>query len=556
MAKEIRHIWLGADSIVTALGNKRDTLFSIEAYRTGLCRNDALNMVCGRIRDEENPINGYTRLETYAIRVIESVLAQSGLSLADDRVRFIFSSTKGNIDRIENCGDEPPAEAFLGECAQRIASYFGALQKPITVSNACISGVSALVIGQRLLLSGVCDHVVVAGGDMLSPFIAEGFRAFNSVSVQACRPYDKDRDGLSLGEACGAVLLTIQRNKAIEPAIEISGGAVSNDANHISAPSRTGDGLFFAIRSAMQQAGIESQDVAMVNTHGTATRYNDEMESKAIGLAGLEKVPLNSFKGYIGHTLGASGVVETVISAQELREGIVYGTMGFSEIGVPCPLNVSASHVRIKGKHCVKTASGFGGCNAAVVLSLEGEINSSLLQDRTFLVQQTAIYALPQSDKPFAEFIREEFKKLQSSNIKFYKMSDFSKAVYVAAENLIGDLSAKKNLAPEDIALILANRSASLDTDLRHQRILDEKNEPVSPAIFVYTLPNVAAGEICIRHKIQGDNTFFIEDQDGGLAEDYARLLISRGYAKAAVCGWCDFLNGKWDVCLKWLERE
>ena len=79
MAKEIRHIWLGADSIVTALGNKRDTLFSIEAYRTGLCRNDALNMVCGRIRDEENPINGYTRLETYVIRVIESVLAQSGL---------------------------------------------------------------------------------------------------------------------------------------------------------------------------------------------------------------------------------------------------------------------------------------------------------------------------------------------------------------------------------------------------------------------------------------------------------------------------------------------
>lgn len=557
MAEEVKHIWLGADSIVTAFGNKRDTLSSIREYHTGLRMDESLGMVCGRIgSDGSEPIKGYTRLESHVIHAIEQVQEQSGVSLADKDVRFIFSTTKGNIDRIENCGKEIPSEAFLGECARRVAAYFNAALPPITVSNACISGVSALVVGQRLLLDGLCNHVVIAGCDMLSAFIAEGFRAFKSVSGQPCRPYDKDRDGLSLGEACGALLLTTCRSKALEPAVAVTGGAVTNDANHISGPSRTGDGLYYAIRAAMRQAGVEPQEVAMVNTHGTATLYNDEMESKAIHLAGLENVPLNSLKGYIGHTLGASGVVETVISAQELREGIAYGTKGFSESGVPCPLPVSATHVRLNGKHCIKTASGFGGCNAAVVLSLGDEARHDFSPNTAFPVQETAVYALPLSDKPFAEFIREEFKKLQSPNMKFYKMSDLSKAAYMAAERLIGGVPSRMDLAPEEVALVLANRSASLDTDLQHQRILDEKTEPVSPAVFVYTLPNVAAGEICIRHKIQGDNTFFIENQDSGQAESYARLLVAGGYAKAAVCGWCEFLDGKWDVRLKWIERK
>lgn len=557
MAEEVRHIWLGADSIVTALGNRRDTLSSIREYHTGLRMDESLGMVCGRMEsDGTEPIQGYTRLESHVIRAVEQVLEQSGVSLADKKVRFIFSSTKGNIDRIENCGGEIPSEAFLGECARRIAAYFKAALPPITISNACISGVSALVVGQRLLLSGVCEHVVIAGCDMLSPFIAEGFHAFKSISGQPCRPYDKDRDGLSLGEACGALLLTTDRSKALEPAVAVAGGAVTNDANHISGPSRTGDGLYYAIRAAMRQAGIGPQEVAFVNAHGTATPYNDEMESKAMHLSGLENVPLNSLKGYIGHTLGASGVVETVISAQGLRDGMAYGTKGFSESGVPCSLRVSATHVRLNGKHCVKTASGFGGCNAAVVLSLEDGTRQGSARNAAFEVRETAAYALPICDKPFAGFIREEFKKLQSPNMKFYKMSDLSKAAYVAAERLIGGVLAQKGFAPEEVALVLANSSASLDTDLQHQRILDEKTEPVSPAVFVYTLPNVAAGEICIRHKIQGDNTFFIENRDSGQAESYARLLVAGGYAKAAVCGWCDFLNGKWDVRLKWIERK
>ena len=111
-------------------------------------------------------------------------------------------------------------------------------------------------------------------------------------------------------------------------------------------------------------------DISFLNMHGTATVYNDEMESKAVGLAGLSSVPVQSLKPYFGHTLGASGVVETVMSAVQLRKGTVWGTKGYETPGTPMPLNVSSASRRVSMKHCVKAASGFGGCNAAVVLSL------------------------------------------------------------------------------------------------------------------------------------------------------------------------------------------
>ena len=138
------------------------------------------------------------------------------------------------------------------------------------------------------------------------------------------------RDGLNLGEACGAVLLS---SEGTEEHVILSGGAVSNDANHISGPSRTGDGLYFAIRQAMQEAGTAPQDISFVNAHGTATVYNDEMESKALTLAHLEQVPVHSLKPYFGHTLGASGIIESIVCMHELKQGILFGTPGYENAG-------------------------------------------------------------------------------------------------------------------------------------------------------------------------------------------------------------------------------
>ena len=165
-----------------------------------------------------------------------------------------------------------------------------------------------------------------------------------------------------------------------------------------------------------------------------------------------------------------------------------------------------------------------------------------------------AEYELPQSELPFAEFIRNEFKAIGESNMKFYKMSDMSKALYIAVEKLLS-IEGFNETEPIRRAIVLANKSASLDADAIHQEILNKHlPEGASPAAFVYTLANVSAGEMCIRHKIQGDNTFFIEDQDSGLTEKYARSLIENDKVDVVLFGWCEYLKGIWNVNVKLLK--
>lgn len=550
---EIKKVWFGAETLSCALGDMAQTIAGIEDYRSGLEFNPNLGMITGIIPGKEC-IEGYTELESIMISQISYVLGQSGLKLSDPSVRLVISTTKGNVGLLENNTDNLPEDAFLYISAKKVARYFNSSSRPVVISNACISGVSAFVVARRLILEDECTDVVVVGCDLLNEFITSGFASFKSISSSHCRPYDVSRNGLNLGEACATVLVTSDRSRAKAPYVRLDGGSVSNDANHISGPSRTGDGLYFAIRDSLYEAGLDASDIGLVNAHGTATAYNDEMESKAIAWAGLSDVPANSLKGYVGHTLGASGVLETILCLSQIRTATVYATAGFETLGVPCQMNVSSKHRPMGILRCVKTASGFGGCNAAIVLSAD-ELECRVRPYPVVAeVQQTASYCLQNSDKPFAEQIREEYRALEDANMKFFKMSDLCKGAYVAAENLMRMTGLAQKYERRDISVILANASASLDTDLDHQIILEKRlPEGTSPAVFVYTLPSVAAGELCIRHKLQGDNTFFIDD-DCAFAERYAAILIRRGYAKAVICGWCDKLGENRKIEIKVLE--
>ena len=321
-------IYLGASSLRTALGNKRETLDAMRRGVCGLKYEETFGMYAGR--SEVQVVEGYSRFESMIIEQLDNIVAESGISLQSEDVQLVLSTTKGNIDLLAEDCDNIAEATYIYTSAEAIARRYGAARRPIVISNACISGVSAFVVARELLQSGKAKHVIVAGGDALSEFITAGFASFKSISSQPCRPYDAERDGLTLGEAAGAVLLTTDEALAAEGKVRLAGGAISNDANHISGPSRTGDGLYYAIANAMREAGVTKEDVGFVNTHGTATRYNDEMESKAVAWAELTDKPLNSLKGYIGHTLGASGVVEAIISAEELKAGYIFGTKGFT----------------------------------------------------------------------------------------------------------------------------------------------------------------------------------------------------------------------------------
>ena len=313
--------------------------------------------------DEHN----YTKFEQLLIASIADALNGSGVDVRDKKTMLIISSTKGNISLLE---DEPMSNELknrisLSTSAALVAEHFGFQNKPIVVSNACISGVLGMVTAMRLLSTGEYEHAVVAGADVISKFILSGFQSFQALSPTLCKPFDKAHDGLNLGEGAGTVILS--SNEKYAQNIKLKGGSISNDANHISGPSRTGQELAGAIKNALQDADLSADEINFISAHGTATVYNDEMEANAISISGLQNVPLNSLKGYYGHTLGAAGLIESIVSIQSLRESQVIGTLGFSEAANADKVTVCAELTRMKATNFLKTASGFGGCNAAVV---------------------------------------------------------------------------------------------------------------------------------------------------------------------------------------------
>jgi 3-oxoacyl-[acyl-carrier-protein] synthase-1 len=299
-------------------------------------------------------------------------LALAGLhkDFSGEDTILVVSTTKGNIHLLE----EPfrkafPAERrFLWNTAEMIRDFFGFTGNPVVVSNACISGVLAISHAARLLSSGRYRHAVITGGDILTEFVVSGFLSFQALSPEPCRPFDASRNGLSLGEGVGTLVLTTDEPLASKPLIRVSGSAMSNDANHISGPSRTGEELSLAIRKATGEAGIAASGIDYISAHGTATLYNDDMESKALALSGLSGIPLNSYKGFIGHTLGGAGVIESVFSIRSMTGNILFPSAGFREPGVPEPVNVIRETIKKEIAGSLKLASGFGGCNAALVL--------------------------------------------------------------------------------------------------------------------------------------------------------------------------------------------
>ncbi len=308
----------------------------------------------------------YSKFENLLIASIGDALAASGIQPKDKHTTLIICSTKGNILLLDEDRYMSPDRLSLPGSAGAVARHFGFVHTPMVISNACISGLLGLITGMRLIRAGVYENVVVAGADVITKFILSGFSSFQALSPGYCRPFDRDRDGINLGE--GAATVVLSSRPEYKQGIGLRGGAVSNDANHISGPSRTGKELSQAIDAALRDGGRSAADIGFISAHGTATPYNDEMEAKAITLAGLQHVPVNSLKGYYGHTLGAAGLIETIITLQSMREGVVIPSRGFENNGVTTPLNVCSSLLYTPLDTCLKTASGFGGCNATVVL--------------------------------------------------------------------------------------------------------------------------------------------------------------------------------------------
>ncbi|UEQ74793.1 beta-ketoacyl synthase N-terminal-like domain-containing protein [Chryseobacterium arthrosphaerae] len=314
-----------------------------------------------------------TRLEKMLFLSLKPLIEKHAIN---EDTALILSTTKGNISLLKN-QTELPDGVYLSALAQKTADFFGFKTKPIVISNACVSGVMAIAVAKNMIQAGRYKDAFVIAGDELSEFVISGFNSFQAIGSGPCQPYDKNRDGINIGEAAAAVYITSchceeQSDEAISQnekfRFKVLGDSAINDANHISGPSRTGDGLYGSIRNAMTEAQVSPEQIDFVSAHGTATLYNDEMEAIAFNRMELQHVPLNSMKGYYGHCLGASGLLESIISMESALHGILIPSKNFEENGVSQPLNIIKENQPATIRYILKTASGFGGCNAAIVL--------------------------------------------------------------------------------------------------------------------------------------------------------------------------------------------
>ena len=491
---------------------------------------------------------GLSRFESLAYQSASQALkkVEGKFDVSAKDVVFVLGTTKANVELLGESEDE---RLLPGRCAERICTRLGITTTPIVVCNACISGLSSIILASRLLEIGAYRYAVVCGADVLGKFIISGFQALKTLSEEACRPFDIERCGMNLGEAAATVVLSSV--PAEGKCWSIEAGAVRNDAHNVTAPSPKGEGAYLAISQAIE--GCNPQRLAMVSAHGTSSLFMDQMESVALERAGLSEIPANSLKGYFGHTLGAAGILETIITMKSLEEDLVLGTKGFEELGVSSPISVSPDTVSAGGKKClVKTVSGFGGANAAILASCDADNSDRNVDVPGFrethkvkispseVVVDGKSVALPEgiSGKDLLTFL---YREKVGNYPQFYKMDLLSRLGFIASELLL-EAEGKERVAGTDSrAVILFNRSSSLMTDRKYMATIAEDNYYPSPALFVYTLPNIITGEIAIRNKYNGETSFYIlPERNGGVMENVLRAAFLDKKTQSVISGWID----------------
>lgn len=366
-------ILIGAENVVSPLGlTAADNFAACYQNQSGITAHEGLGLngetvYVSRMAQMPNELGqDYSRILQMLYASVKEALSQTTLELkGNKRIALILSTTKGDIEALEQGSLEDAALSKLTEDLSKLIGHEGEVS---VISNACISGAAAIVLAHDMLHTNRAAHVIVTGADTVSRFTLTGFQSLHAISNEAARPFCKTRKGVSLGEAAATVIVSKDKSIFRNEAFHLLGGSTSNDANHISGPSRTGEGLYRAINKTLSRAGVGTNKIDFISAHGTGTLYNDDMESVAFNRAGLKDTPMNSFKGYFGHTLGAAGVLEVALCMQTLRNNTMLKNMGMVEAGTVEKVNVLEEHVKAPVKTILKTASGFGGCNAALLI--------------------------------------------------------------------------------------------------------------------------------------------------------------------------------------------
>jgi 3-oxoacyl-[acyl-carrier-protein] synthase II len=354
----------GIDACWQGLSAGQSALSRISRFKTAAFHSDYAGIISGL---------GYHEQTSLVVQMLESLF--TGTVFPED-AKLLLATTKGEIDlleqsMLENKGDV--TDAVVSRLIGKVAGMTSARGGGLVLSAACTSSAAAAAQAAAMIRNGHADCVLVVACDSVTEFIFSGFSSLMALDKQPARPFDRNRAGLNVGEAAAYALIMSEERAAREnrPVLgTIAGWGLSDDANHMTGPSRESEGLVLAITKALSSAGIAPGDVGLIAAHGTGTVYNDQMEMRAFRSVFKDGPrPVYSIKGGIGHTMGAAGLVELLIAQRALREGLVPPTVNLKEVDDDARGWASDRQQPVRRQaYALMTNAGFSGINTALVL--------------------------------------------------------------------------------------------------------------------------------------------------------------------------------------------
>jgi 3-oxoacyl-[acyl-carrier-protein] synthase II len=386
---------VGYDANLTSMRQGRDSIGAINAFDASAYRGVKGGEATGFTGDRTLKRLRKKRLDRsslFLLTAFDEALAMAGLDGINEPMYMALGTTLGGMLSGQRYHSMGLAKGFERAKASLLTDYlahsqaanlmeeYGLSGQTRTFSDACASGTNAIGSAYEKIRNGAFDVALAGGYDTMCEFTFAGFNSLQAVTPTRCRPFDKARDGLVLGEGAGLLILEDAEHAAARGAEvlgEVIGYGASSDAFHSTRPDPEAKGAVAAIRTALASAGLTPSDIDYINAHGTATPYNDLMEARAIaevfGTNGRASVPVSSIKSMIGHLLGASGAVEAIVTLMALKEGFIPPNINCEEVDPECPVNISTQpDCQATLKRAVSNSFGFGGANAALVLAGAG----------------------------------------------------------------------------------------------------------------------------------------------------------------------------------------
>ena len=390
-------IFVTGMGIITAIGDNVET--NRQSLIHGKCGISAITLFptkyagvlpAGEIKIETKELSkklnaherGVTRTELLALHAFREAVADAGLSnteISSGNTGLIGATTVGGMcltdelyhDANKNDdGSEYLSSYDCGSSTLYLQSKYKVGGIINTINTACSSSANAIMYGARLIKNGLANRVIAGGVDSLAKFTINGFNSLHILSKQLCRPFDRERQGLNLGE--GAAFIVLEKEEDCNGKkiyAEVSGYGNSNDAFHPSSISDDGEGPFLSMQRALNEAALSPADINFINAHGTATENNDETESRAM-LRLFDQPPLfTSTKGNTGHTLGAAGAVEAIYSILNLYHQEIYPAINFSVPIESTGLKPVQQYTQLQLNHIMSNSFGFGGNCTSLIFS-------------------------------------------------------------------------------------------------------------------------------------------------------------------------------------------